>query len=148
MNAPLDKLHDFYQPPPPAWTPQTAGWYIVFTIVGLLLLWGVLHFIRGWTANRYRREALRELAAAPVDGISALLKRAALSAWPREKVAPLSGDAWLRFLSASGGDDSFRCSPGMHVEEIALTPSALSSEEEDALRKIAERWIRRHRVQA
>ena len=39
MNGPLNKLHDFYQPPPPAWTPQTAGWYVVFSVIGLLILW-------------------------------------------------------------------------------------------------------------
>ena len=86
MTAPLDKLHDFYQPPAPPWTPQTIGWYVVFAVVGVLVLWAVVYFVRKWIANRYRREALRELTLARADGISALLKRAALSAWPREKV--------------------------------------------------------------
>ena len=148
MTAPLDKLHDFYQPPAPPWTPQTVGWYVVFAIIGLLLMWCVVHLIHRWNANRYRREALRELTLAPADGISALLKRAALSAWPREKVAPLSGDAWLSFLSTTSSDDSFQRSPGNRLEEIALRPAALSSEDEEGLRKIAEHWIRRHRVQA
>lgn len=148
MTAPLDKLHDFYQPPAPPWTPQTVGWYVVFAIVGVLLLWAVVHFVRKWIANGYRREALRELTLARADGISALLKRAALSAWPRETVAQLSGDAWLSFLSTTSSGDAFRCSPGNRVEEIALKPSALSSEEENALRRVAEDWIRRHRVQA
>ena len=148
MTAPLDKLHDFYQPPAPPWTPHTVGWYVVFAIIGLLLMWCVVHFIHRWNANRYRREALRELTLAPADGISALLKRAALSAWPREKVAPLSGDAWLSFLSTTSSDDSFQRSPGNRLEEIALRPAALSSEDEEGLRKIAEHWIRRHRVQA
>lgn len=148
MTAPLDKLHDFYQPPPPSWTPQTIGWYVVFAIAGLLLLWAVVHFVRKWIRNRYRRDALRELTLAPADGISALLKRAALSVWPREKVAPLSGDAWLSFLSVTGNDDSFQRSPGNRLEEIALRPSPLSSEEENTLRTIAGHWIRRHRVQA
>ena len=148
MSAPLDKLHDFYQPPPPPWTPQTIGWYAVFAIAGLLLLWAVVHGVRRWTANRYRREALRELAHTPADGTSALLKRAALSAWPREKVAPLSGDAWLSFLSVTSGEESFQRTPANRMEEIALRPSALSSEEEAALRRVAGNWIRRHRVQA
>jgi hypothetical protein len=148
VTAQLNKLHDFYQPPPPPWVPQTIGWYIIFAIVGILLLWAVVHFIRSWIANRYRREALRELALTPADGISALLKRAALSAWPRESVAPLSGNAWLSFLSTTAGDDSFRHIPGNRLEEIALTPSSLSAEDEDALRRIASHWIRRHRVQA
>jgi uncharacterized protein DUF4381 len=46
MPAPLDKLHDFYQPPQPAWIPQTAGWYVVFAIAGLLIVWAIIHAIR------------------------------------------------------------------------------------------------------
>ena len=38
-NTALDKLHDYYQPAPPTWTPQTIGWYVLFGIVALLLLW-------------------------------------------------------------------------------------------------------------
>ena len=147
MTAPLDELHDFYQPPPPPWTPQTIGWYVVFAIVGVFLLWCVVHFTRRWLADRYRREALRELTQTPADGISALLKRAALSAWPREMVAPLSGGAWLSFLSATAGVESFQHSPGNRVEEIALKSTTLSSEEEATLRGVAAHWIRRHRVQ-
>jgi hypothetical protein len=85
MSAPLDKLHDFYQPSPPAWTPQTAGWYTLFAVVGLLLIWAIVHLVRTWFANRYRRVALRELPLLQPSEFSALLKRTALAAWPREK---------------------------------------------------------------
>jgi hypothetical protein len=57
MRAPLDNLHDFYQPPPPSWRPQTIGWFVVFAIAALLVLWLVVHLFRRWRANRYRREA-------------------------------------------------------------------------------------------
>jgi hypothetical protein len=151
MTAPppdLSKLHDFYQPVPPAWTPHTVGWYVLFVIVGLLVLWMIIHTIRKWLANRYRREALRELAALPPDQFSALLKRAALAAWPREKVASLAGEKWLDFLSDSTGNDTFRDTPGNCLEEVALKRTSLSTDDEQKLRKIAAEWIRRHRVQA
>jgi len=147
MKAPLDKLNDFYQPPPPAWTPQTPAWYALFTIVGLLLLWLILHLIRRWFANRYR-EALRELHLLTAPHLSALLKRTALAAWPREKVASLNGDSWLAFLDDSAGTDLFHRTPGNRIEELALHPISVSSEEEQALRDAAATWIRRHRVQA
>lgn len=148
MTAPLDQLHDFYQPPPPAWTPQTTGWYVLFGIIGLLLLWMIVHATRRWLANRYRREALRELVNLPPDQFSALLKRVALTAWPRERVASLSGDAWLKFLSESANDHLFLNAPGNRIEEIALRAATVSSEDEQALRKTTAEWIRRHRVQA
>ena len=45
--------------------------------------------------NAYRREALRELEEADAADISAILKRTALVAFPREQVASLSGAAWM-----------------------------------------------------
>ena len=147
MTAPLDKLHDFYQPPPPAWTPQTIGWYVVFAILALLVIWMTIHSLCRWLANRYRREALRELALLQPEQFSTLLKRTALSAWPREKVASLSGEAWINFLNESAKNNSFHQIPGNRIEEIALRSQTLSSEDEQTLRKITAEWIRRHRVQ-
>jgi hypothetical protein len=147
MTGPLGNLHDFYQPPPPAWTPQTIGWYILFSVVGILALWAVIHHARKWIHNRYRREALRELAVAPPAEISALLKRTALTVWPRETVASLSGESWIGFLSQSEKESGFDRAPANRVEEIALRTENLSAEDENALRDRAASWIRRHRVQ-
>lgn len=148
MRAPLDKLHDFYQPPPPAWTPQTAGWYLLFAIAGLLVTWSAVHLGRKWFADRYRREALRELSLLDPNEFSALLKRTALAAWPRERVASLSGAAWLEFLNKAADDEVFRHSPADRIEDLALRPETLSSEDEQTLRDAVAVWIRRHRVQA
>lgn len=148
MTAPLDKLHDFYQPAPPAWTPHTIGWYMVFAIAGILILWMVIHGINRWLANRYRRVALRELVALPPQQFSTLLKRTALAAWPRKQVASLSGASWLDFLGKTTKSNLFHSAPGNRMEDIALRPVTLSASEEQQLRNIAAEWIRRHRVQA
>lgn len=148
MNAPLDKLHDFYQPVPPSWIPQTAGWYIVFAVAGIALIWIAVREFRRWNRNRYRREALRELSNVSIEQISALLKRTALAAWPREHVASLSGNAWLAFLNKTAAEAKFQQSPGNRIEDLALQTATLSAEEERQLRHLAETWIRRHRVQA
>ena len=148
MSGPLDKLHDFYQPPPPAWTPQTIGSYVVFGIFGIAVMWLTIHYFRRWLRNRYRREALRELALLPPEQFSTLLKRTALAVWPRERVASLSGQAWLGFLDETGGSDGFVQSPGNRIEEIALRQMTLARDDEQALRAITAEWIRRHRVPA
>jgi hypothetical protein len=146
MSAPLDKLHDFYRPPAPAWTPQTAGWYVLFVITGVLVIWMAVHQVRGWFANRYRRAALRELDVLSPNEFSGLLKRTALAAWPRERVASLSGTEWLKFLNEAAGDETFHSSPADRIEEIALQSVALSKEDEHALKETVATWIRRHRV--
>ena len=147
MTGPLDKLHDFYRPPPPAWTPQTSGWYVVFAIAGIVVLSLAVRGIRHWFANAYRREALHELETAQAGEFSALLKRTALAAWPREKVASLSGDAWIEFLNRTTQRELFNGAPADRIEEIALQQEAVSGDDQQALRRIAANWIRRHRVQ-
>jgi len=147
-NPALQKLHNFHQPPPPAWTPHTIGWYVLFGIVALLLLWLTIHIAHSWLGNRYRRKALRELVTATPDQFSALLKRTALAVWPRERVAALNGDAWLNFLAETASIESFHNTPGDRIEELALSSRSLSAEDEQAIRAVAAEWIRRHRVQA
>src|SRR6516162_5592547 len=84
MNTPdLSQLHDFYQPAPPSWMPQTVGWYVVFAILTALLLWFCIRVLQRWIKNRYRRDALRELQLTPVDRLSEILKRTAMVTWPR-----------------------------------------------------------------
>ena len=145
MTAPLDNLHDFYQPPPPSWRPQTVGWYVVFAIAALLLLWLALHLYNRWRANRYRREALAELANIETTQLSALLKRTALSAWPREEVAALNGARWLSFLDAATHNPLFASAPENRIEEIAFSAVTLSGSEESALRQATATWIKQHK---
>jgi hypothetical protein len=144
----LDKLHDFYQPPPAPWTPQTIGWYLVFGALMFFLLWLAIRGFRHWHHNRYRRAALKELASTPPELLSALLKRTALIAWPREAVASLNGPNWLAFLTETSAIPSFQEAPGNRIEEIAFASSSFSSQEEQRIRDLTAQWIRRHRVQA
>jgi hypothetical protein len=58
----LDKLHDILVPPPAPWWPPAPGWYWVLglaTVIGAVLLWRA---VARWQRNRYRREALAQLA--------------------------------------------------------------------------------------
>jgi hypothetical protein len=146
--SPLEKLHGFYQPPPPPWTPQTIGWYILFGLFALLLTWAAWHILARWRHNRYRRDAVRELERLDASAIPALLKRTALAAWPRDQVASLSGESWIRFLETHGGEGSFSHGPGRLFLDLDYRAASLSFSDQLALRQIAGDWIRRHRVRA
>jgi hypothetical protein len=142
----LGQLHDFYQPPAPSWMPQTIGWYIVFGLLALLAVWAAWRLLRRWRHNRYRREALRELEHTDFSGIPVLLKRVALAAWPREQVAPLSGEPWLQFLEAHRGNEAFAKDTGRLLVELDYGGASPAPAEEQAIRQAAGDWIRGHRV--
>ncbi|WP_371836195.1 DUF4381 domain-containing protein [Ochrobactrum sp. Q0168] len=98
----LRTLHDIAVPAPISWLPQTWGWGL---LAGLLLLGIAVLVVRQlirYRRNAYRREALQILGTisnnAQAAEVAELLKRTALSAWPRTDVAALSGRQWVAFL--------------------------------------------------
>jgi len=157
-SASLQNLHDIVLPGPLAWWPPAPAWYGVIAIAAtavLLLSWkGWRH----WRRNRYRAEALRELArlrrAGPGGDLRAapvLLKRAALSAWPRESVAGLVGADWHRFLDSSANTDRFCSGVGVLLDRLAYASGAdpvLSEQESTAVLDAVRMWLEAHRAPA
>lgn len=154
--ASLQNLHDIVTPGPLPWWPPAPGWYLLIAAVAialLVLLWKVW---RQWLRNRYRGEALRELArigqggpAGDLREVPVLLKRAALSAWPRETVAGLVGEDWYRFLDESAQTDRFRGGAGILLDCLAYRTGAdpaLAEEEAAAVLDAARMWLKRHHV--
>jgi hypothetical protein len=124
------------------------------TVGGLALLWRAR---RRSLRDRYRQEALAELAslraeALPVAGAAAgrmvLLKRTALSAYPRAEVASLSGPAWWRYLDDHVDEALFAAGLGEECEALAYRDPAEDDAAAHALERFdlaVEQWIRRHR---
>lgn len=152
--ASLQNLNDIVAPGPVPWWPPAPGWYVVLLVLAVLLLWGAFRFVRGWRRDRYRREALRELKKVRVAGAGAagllpvLLKRTALSAWPRAEVAALSGNEWHAFLDRTAETDRFCSGSGQRLDRLAwasgpaLSPEAFGQALEDAAW-----WLKHHRVE-
>jgi Domain of unknown function (DUF4381) len=75
------------------------------------------------------------------------VKRVALAAFPREAVASLSGEAWLRFLDSSGHTDAFTRGRGQLLPALAYHPkrvAQLDMRTVDDLFRIVQHWIRDH----
>lgn len=104
MN-PLAELKDIHLPQAiPSW-PPAYGWWILAVLLLATLILSI------WLIRRYRqrrvakRQALLALQSISAEGnypeqLNQLLKRAALSYFPREQIAMLHGDAWLKWLLA------------------------------------------------
>jgi hypothetical protein len=157
--ASLDRLHDIVAPPPVPWWPPAPGWYWVLGFAAVLLVLGSIRFCIRWQRSAYRREALAEwehrraLLAEPdrragaLAGMAELLKRTALSAFPRPQVAPLTGTDWLAFLHRTGGaitEDSLTL-----LEQAVYDPAgaaATSGQKWHAAALQVRHWLKHHKT--
>jgi hypothetical protein len=157
--ASLDRLHDIIVPTPVPWWPPAPGWYWVMAFAFIVLV-AVLFtgFIR-WQRNRYRREALAELArqeaglqnselrAPALLALSELLKRTALTVFPREQVATLTGPKWFEFLDLTAKGASFRDPLGALLENAIYDPRTADTLDLQKLHCLVEgirHWIKYH----
>lgn len=156
----LDRLHDVIAPPPMPWWPPAPGWlWLGAFLLTAALVWSLRAWIRH-QADRYRREALAALAeheasltdparrAAAIAGIAELLKRAALTAWPRREVASLQGDAWADFLNRTSSGKLISPRAVSLMEAVAADPrkaAPLEAADLTRLTDAARQWLKWHR---
>ena len=155
LPNPLSGLRPYHVPDAVSWWPPAPGWWLLAAL--LLLLGSALGW---WLVRRHRRRAasrqatteltrLRSDLSTKRDGtgfvreLSKLLRRYALAIFPGDKIAALTGEDWLMFLDAHGGDGRFRKGPGRQLAEAPYRPSAEVPNEE--LAELVADWINRNR---
>lgn len=155
LSDPLADLRAYHLPDPVSWWPPAPGWWLLLAVLGVLAV-----ALAWWLSRRRRcraaaRQATRELArlraalavdrdeAAFVRGLSRLLRRYVLAAFPGRPVAALTGDEWLAFLDAHGGDGRFRGGPGRSLSDAPYRPAAQVAVDE--LAELVRDWIQRNR---
>ncbi len=161
--ASLDRLHDLIAPTPVPWWPPAPGWIWLLGLVVAMMAVALLRGLIVWQRNRYRREALAELArqqvrlarpeesADVVATLSVLLKRTALCAWPRREIASLHGPQWFAFLDRTGRTERFSGGCGDLLESVAYDPREVQRIDETEVRELTEvvaHWLRHHRVES
>jgi hypothetical protein len=156
----LDRLRDIVQPAPVSWWPPAPFWYGVIVLAAAWLGYGLVLAAHRWIHNAYRRQALRELAmiedAANQDGpqvehlsnVSEILKRTALVSFQREKVASLSGEAWLRFLTETCDQVDFMKQPNRCLGSASFEPQVAGTVNLEQIVRDARTWIVGHRSEA
>jgi hypothetical protein len=133
----LNNLRDIVIPDPPPLWPFATGLWIAIGVVALiigLIIWRLMIIRR---RNAYRRAGLQLLhIATSTRDVAVIMKRVALAAFPRERVASLYGDDWIAFLQET-------CPSVSLAAAVAGENSASPSSEFITL---ARTWIQRHRV--
>jgi hypothetical protein len=155
-NSPsLQDLNDVVLPLAVSWWPLAPAWYVLAAVLFLLALWFGWKKWRQWNRDRYRRAALETLRSledagdqASLRQVPELLKRAALSCWPRNEVAALSGRPWHEFLDRSSASDHFCSGAGPLLDQLAYDDGKSLQEAEDQSTTVfaaADFWLKRHR---
>jgi hypothetical protein len=140
-------LHDIHLPAEVGWWPLAPGWWALFVLLLLSILaaWSLRRF---WQRRRLRRLALRQLDALSglpeselASALSRLLRRAAISHFPRKETAGLQGQHWLEFLDRPFDDHPFSTGVGRCLSDAPYRPTA----EIDGPQVIAlcRRWLKR-----
>jgi Domain of unknown function (DUF4381) len=152
-NDPVAGLIDIPLPTAISLWPTTWTSRIVIALLVSAAFLSIWRFAQHWHANRYRRAALAELdqllrspnvGTASADAALALLvRRTALAAFPRDKIAPLAGPAWLAFLDQSYGGHEFSNGVGRALE-TAPYARPRGAEDVTPLAELVRRWIRTH----
>ena len=103
-------LRDLHLPDAIGWWPLAPGWWALIVVVAATLTYVAWRWHRAWRFNAPRRHALSELARFEAEylehrdpvvlgkQVSELLRRGMLAYAPREEVAGLTGEDWLRWL--------------------------------------------------
>jgi hypothetical protein len=160
----LQNLHDIVTPAPAPWLPPAPGWYALGLVGLLLLIWFCANRYLAWNRNRYRREALVELDRFEKELeettqyrkilplLPQLVKRTALAAYGRARVAPLAGSDWLAFLDNTGSTDVFGKGDGSLLLQCSYEPAtslaAVSKGHISELCKVIRQWINKHQNEA
>ena len=136
--------------PPPFWPPAPGWWLLAGLLIAALIVSAVI-LLGYYRRYRQRQRILAELdrleqsdscdAGQFTTALSILLRRVALMRYPRTEVASLNGDAWLRFLDKTGGNDAFSNGPG---RVLASAPYAVQAAKpaDPALLELARDWIK------
>jgi hypothetical protein len=163
MNSPdpasLQNLNDIVLPATVGWWPLAPGWYFLIGLLLIALAWLCYRSLQRWNNNRYRRAALTELQLLEQDTQNAekrdsslrqlpvLLKRTALSAYPRNQVASLSGDDWYGFLNSQVKKPAFTDPTISLLDHLAYSTGHLGSVDPQATSALFEaikHWLGHH----
>ena len=155
----LQNLNDIVLPATVGWWPLASGWYVLIGILLIASAWFGYRSLRRWINNGYRRAALRELQLlegqvqqaeerdASLRQIPILLKRTALSVYPRKQVASLSGEDWFHFLNSTLKNPLFHGAITSSLNTVSYSTGRLDSIDSQAtiaLLDASRSWLKHH----
>ncbi|MEZ9385895.1 DUF4381 domain-containing protein [Vibrio lentus] len=151
MNQPLD-LSPIITPSAPSWWPLAWGWWSVI-ITAIVLIALVFFIVKRRQKNQYaKNEALacfrnsQSSNALSPSAAQDIVRQAALSYFPRDKVAGLSGDDWLAFLDTQLAKPLFSAKQSQWQQALYQDTALMNDEQKKAQQQLVndcETWLRK-----
>ncbi|MEZ9999277.1 DUF4381 domain-containing protein [Vibrio lentus] len=151
MNQPLD-LSPIITPSAPSWWPLAWGWWLII-ITAIVLIALVFFIVKHRQKNQQaKNEALacfrnsQSSNALSPSTAQDIVRQAALSYFPREKVAGLSGDDWLAFLDTQLAKPLFSEKQSLWQQALYQDTALMNDEQKKAQQQLVndcETWLRK-----
>lgn len=155
MQAPQQTLplKDIHFPDAVSWWPPAPGYWLILLII--LLFLAIFFGLREYRLRyRIKRAALKELTRITanfetaldnkklVTEISALLRRAAISSYPRSDCASLTGNNWIQWLDSQFTPRSVNFSegPGYLLTDFSYSKSQHADDIQQLI-VISRQWL-------
>ncbi|PUA30039.1 MAG: hypothetical protein B0W54_05790 [Cellvibrio sp. 79] len=155
-QSPLDQLADIHLPDSVSWWPLAPGWWAILALL-ILALVAVFLWRRHLKQNRYRKLAQQELdtiysnyqntqnATAFLHEISVLLRRTALTAYPKSFNASIKGQAWLEWLDRVYVNPAMQFNSAIGQQLLTASYQKNPQIEATALYHLCRNWLSQHR---
>lgn len=144
-------LKDLHLPATIGWWPPAIGWWILAALV-LALLLGSFWAYKRLTRPSAFKSANKLLLALKQDQaqdnfqklcqLSVLMRRVAMSAYPRTETASLTGDAWLAFLDRDLKGAPFSTGVGRCLADAPFRKTPPSDMDIAQLVRLCEEWFK------
>jgi len=159
--ASLQNLNDIVLPAQVGWWPLATGWYFLFALLLTVIAWIGYRSLKHWSGNRYRRAALEQFHSLKqgmqddtrrdesLGRIPVLLKRTALTVYPRKQVASLAGKDWHQFLNSKTKEPLFTGTVAETLDLVSYSAGGLNEvtpQASAALLGATYQWLKHHRA--
>ena len=151
-NYLLENFVETQAPDAVSWVPSGSGWLLVLMFVFAYSVWKVYIAYQSYKAREYRRDAIAWLKGIDESQqerylqLPALLKKVAIKAYGRTKVASLTGVEWEQWLDSECCNCDFESLCPGYLAQLSYGVSAnLALQERNVLLSQVNIWIEHHR---
>ncbi len=141
----LENLRDVLMPPAPQFWPPAIGWWLLLiaavAAIGLAV-WIVKVVMRRGEHKSiavHLDEVLTLQPHAALRALSVVMRKIAITRFPRSQTAGLTGDDWLEFLDRSGNTDQFTQGAGRFLADAPYTRN--SDIDIAAVHQVCRQWV-------